>query len=58
MTISSAPDAFDTFGDDRSGKERLSPKRAQYCISHRECRGRITRAQIGGDLCKVARRAV
>ena len=49
-------DAFDILGTTDRRKKYQILKRAQYCISHRERRGRITTAQILGNLRKVARR--
>ena len=49
-------DAFDILGTTDCREKGQILKRAQYCISHRERRGRITGTQILGNLCKVARR--
>src|SRR5438105_13905861 len=50
-------DALDILGTTDRRKKCQALKRAQYRISHRERRGRITDMQILGNLCKVARRA-
>jgi hypothetical protein len=56
LGVASFADAFDILGTTDRREERQILKRPQYCISHCERRGRITGAQILGNLRKIARR--